>query len=198
MNVPLPSATEGVTDTETTAPEGAEDTTEQPETTEQPDGTETLPDESALGDAGKRALAAERKARKDAEKQLAELKREAERAKMTEQQRAADDLRQATEKAAAERLENLRLRAALKHGITDEYLDLIDGADGDAIEAKAAKVAALTKQGQERDAVPAIGSQPVHPGTASLPELIAAAEKDGNYALSGQLKAQLLSQSTKA
>jgi len=194
MNVPLPSATEGVTDTETTAPEGVEDTT-QPENTEQPTDQG---DETALGDAGKRALDNERKARREAEKQLAELKREAERTKMSEQEKAADDLRQATEAVETQRIENMRLTAALKHGIPVDDLDLIDGATEDVIEAKAAKVAALMKGQEQRDAVPAIGTQPGNPGTASLPELIAAAEKDGNYALSGQLKAQLLSQSTKA
>ena len=171
------------------------------DTTEQAaaEQAENQVDESALGDAGKRALVAERQARKAAEKKLAELKAEAERAKMSEQEKAAADLRQASEQAAAERLENLRLKAALKHGISAENVDLIGGSTEDAIESMAARVAALTKQGQEqRDAVPAIGSQPVHPGTASLPELIAAAEAEGNYALSGQLKARLLSQSTKA
>jgi hypothetical protein len=85
-----------------------------------------------LGDAGKQAIAAERKARKDAERKAAELAAkvdEFEKAKLSEKERAEKELadaqaaaKAAREEAAAAQLDALRHRIAAKNGVPAELL----------------------------------------------------------------------------
>lgn len=79
---------------------------------------------------------------------------EIEAANLTEAQRLTARAETA-EKALAEReTEALRLRIASKHGITGDYVDLVQGADEAAIEAAATKVASLiTKEPERKGAV---------------------------------------------
>jgi hypothetical protein len=106
--------------TTTTPPEPSPVTTTEPKPTDD------------LGDAGKRAIADERKARKEAERKAAELAArvdEFEKAKLTEKERAEKELadaqaaaKAAREEAAAAQLDALRHRIAAKNGVPAELL----------------------------------------------------------------------------
>lgn len=115
-----------------------------------------------LGDAGKRALAAERKARADAEKRAkaaeAELDK-ARKAQMTDQEKAVEAAKAEGRREAAMDVAAARIEAALTGVVKDpaaivEDLNLAryvgdDGkVDGDAIKALAEKYRSLGSQGQ--------------------------------------------------
>jgi len=128
-----------------------------------PNDQQQQSDES-LGDAGKRALEAERTARKQAEKELRDFKKaqqDAELAGKPEAERTAAQLKQATEALnaanaqAAEAARDLaRYKAAAKYGLTDEDVDFLTG-DPDEIEEKAKKLSArLGNAGQPRRPAP--------------------------------------------
>lgn len=115
------------------------------------DATNDTPTDD-LGDAGKKALDIERKARRDAERQLksaeARLKEIEDRDK-SEAQKANERAEAAEAALAAKEAETLRLTVASKHGITGDYLDLLSGADEAELEAKAQKVASLIESQQQ-------------------------------------------------
>lgn len=99
-----------------------------------------------LGEAGERALKAEREARAAAEKSAADLKRQLDAvnaANMTDLEKAqkeANDYKAAAEKAAADAL---RFRIAARHQISDENAELIlTGPDEATMERQAALWAA--------------------------------------------------------
>lgn len=101
-----------------------------------------------LGDAGKAALTAERKARKDAEKQLKELNarlQEIEDKDKSELERAQSRLAELEKQYGEERAQRLRLSVASQHAIPAEWMDLLTAADEEALTAQAAKVAQLVK-----------------------------------------------------
>lgn len=126
------------------------------------------PADAPLGDNGKKALSAEREARKAAEKERDDFKRKLDEiasANLSDLERAqkeAADARQAAERASAEAL---RLRVAAKHGITDEDADLfLTGSDLDTLERQAARLserapaataprADLTQGGKDKEAL---------------------------------------------
>jgi hypothetical protein len=118
-----------------TPPEPATDPA--PEPTPDPD----YPD--GLGDAGKKALDAERKARRDAEAKIKELEpqaakaRELEDAGKTEQQRLTDQRDAEKQRADKAEADAARYRAAMEHGLSAEDLDLLDGVPADKIEERA-------------------------------------------------------------
>lgn len=123
---------------------GNTDTTNQ----QQPQG-----DPDALGDAGKKALQAERDARTAAEKAAADLKRrldQIEAANMTDLDKAkkeAADAREAAEKANAEAL---RFRIAAKHQISADNAELIlTGPDEATMERQAALWASTAAANQQ-------------------------------------------------
>ncbi|MGW0016930.1 hypothetical protein ACWDUD_01540 [Rhodococcus sp. NPDC003382] len=103
-------------------------------------------DDEQLGEGGKKALDAERAARKAAEQEVAKYKAAAEKdrlAKLDDQQRA--EAERDAEKSRAEKLEaELAVeRAARKHGITDDKdLELLAGVPADKVEALAKRLAA--------------------------------------------------------
>lgn len=102
-----------------------------------------------LGDAGKKAIAAEREARKAAEKQAAEYAAKVkafEDAQKTEAERAAEALATAQRDAEAAKTEALRWRVAAKHGISDEDAEtFLTGTDEAAITRQAERLAAIGK-----------------------------------------------------
>lgn len=73
-------------------------------------------DPDALGDGGKKALDAERKAREAAEKKL----REYERKQMNDQERAQSELKEAREELERVRSEAVRARIQARYGIGDD------------------------------------------------------------------------------
>ena len=104
-------------------PENGASTTESTTGTEQGQQGATPADVAALGDPGKKAIAAEREARKaaeDAAKSLQAQLDEIRKAQMSDLEKAqatATEFQQAAEQARAEAL---RWRIAAKHGISDE------------------------------------------------------------------------------
>ena len=140
-----------------TAPNPPEPTEPTEPTQPAPTPPDPAPD-PALGDPGKKALAEERAARKAAEKQRAELEaklKEFEDRDKTEAQKLADRAVTA-EKAAAERdRELLRLRTALKFGISDEDAEtFLTAADEEALTRQAERLAALKAPTGPRTPVP--------------------------------------------
>lgn len=119
-------------------PETATDTTDATSTTDDPDA------------GAKKALVAEREARKAVEKELAGIKKAQEKA--AEEARLAklsdDEKRDEIAKAAAERAEAAEKalaveRAARKHGLTDDKdLELLEGLPADKVDAIAKRIAA--------------------------------------------------------
>lgn len=117
--------------------------------------------------------------KKRAEAQMSELEREKARAteleaKAAEAQKRADDLAH----------EKLRGQVAAKHHLTTEAMDLLTGADEAALEANAAKLAAIMKQ-------PAAAGTITHPAggqSPSVDEQINQALKAGNIRESIRLK----------
>jgi hypothetical protein len=101
-----------------------------------------------LGEAGRKALAEERQARKDAEKRLKELSdrlQSIEDKDKSELEKAQQRLAQFEKDLADERTRRLRLQAASEHGIPADYLDLLTGTDEAALKTQAEKLAALVK-----------------------------------------------------
>jgi len=118
----------------------------EPTTTEAP--TEAEQSESAeLGDAGKRALVAEREARKAAEKSAAEYAaklKELETANLSDLEKAQAAAKEYEAAAAKATAEALRWRVAAKHGISDEDAEaFLTGADEASITRQAERLAAL-------------------------------------------------------
>lgn len=105
------------------------------------------PDEAALGDAGKRALDAERQARKAAEKTAADALARVkafETEKLSDLERAQQQAKDAQEAAAKATTEALRLRLAARNGLSEEDAELfLVGTDEATLAAQAARVAAL-------------------------------------------------------
>jgi murein L,D-transpeptidase YcbB/YkuD len=129
---------------------------------QQTDATQN--DEGDLGDAGKKAIEAERKARKAAEKQVRDLQKaqaDAELAGKPEAERAQAAVNAANaerDAAFAERdaaqVELARYRAAAKYGLTDEDVEFLTG-DPDEIDGQAKRLSArLGAAGQPRRPAP--------------------------------------------
>ncbi len=132
----------------------AEDTTPQTDPTTPAESAtppaapaEPLIDEAALGDAGKRALDAERTARKAAEKAAADALAKVkafETEKLSDLEKAQQQAKDAQEAAAKATTEALRLRLAARNGLSEEDAELfLVGTDEATLTAQAARVAAL-------------------------------------------------------
>ena len=102
-----------------------------------------------LGDAGKKAIAAERARVKDLEKQLRDLKpladkaKELEDAKKSEQERLTEQLNAAKAEAEATKAELLRLRVAAEKGLPAELAARLQGGDEDELAEDADRLLAL-------------------------------------------------------
>lgn len=116
-------------------------TTEQPQAEEQPKET---PSDEPLGEGGKKALDAERIARRNAEQELAAARAELDkinRANETALEKAQREANEAKEAAATAAADALRLRVAAKHGISDEDADLfLTGTDEDTLNRQAERL----------------------------------------------------------
>lgn len=93
----------------------------------------------------KEALENSRKweARAKANKAAADKLTELEESKKSETQKLQEQLAQFQERASQAERDRERLSVIAKHGIPEEYHDLVHGTDADSLEASAAKVKAL-------------------------------------------------------
>lgn len=141
-------ADENTTDTDDTT---TSDTTtdEQQQSPEQESATDTsTKDDDKLGDGGKKALDAERAARKDLERELTRLRnaqKQADRDKLNETERAQAEAKDAAERAEAAERRAALLEAAVTHSLTKDELELLEDTPVDKVDARAKKLAALRK-----------------------------------------------------
>lgn len=122
-------------------PQAARASTDTPDTA--PEATDT-PD---LGDGGKKALEAERRARRQAEKaanDLAAKVKSYEDAQKSETERLTEQLEQYKATAAKAEAETLRLRVAAESGLPADLHEFLVGDDEDQLRAKAQKLMAAT------------------------------------------------------
>lgn len=127
-------------------------------------GDPAAADDANLGDAGKRALKAERDARTAAEKALAEAKAkldQIEAANMSDLERAQKEAADAKEAAAKATAEALRFRVAAQHGISDEDADLfLTGTDLDTLTRQATRLKERAPAGPQPDLSQGAGGVP--------------------------------------
>jgi hypothetical protein len=95
----------------------------------------------------------ERRARENATaaKRLAEL----EESRKTDQEKAAERASKAEQEAREARLDSLRYRAAVKHGIGEDAFDLLGSGEEDEITERAKRVGGLLAAAKERDGLKA-------------------------------------------
>lgn len=97
-------------------------------------------DDDKLGDNGKRALTSERRARREAEKQLNEIRTELAQyrdAEKTELQRAQEAAKRFESELSTTRVANARLMAAAVHNLPPDLIDLLGDGTEDEIDARA-------------------------------------------------------------
>lgn len=119
---------------------GQQDTGKSPE----PAKSKSSSDEDKLGDGGRRALQEERKARRDAEKNLTALQarlQEFEDRDKTDLQKAIERAEAAEQGASSMRVANTRLMAAATHNIPADLIDLLGNGTDEEIDARAALLA---------------------------------------------------------
>ena len=128
--------------------------------------------EAALGDPGKRALAAERDARRTAETALRDARARAEAAdaqhatELAEARKAAEE---ATAQAEAARVELAREQIARRHGLSDDDTALLTGS-AEHMEALAARLAATRPAGNpaiREGAMPQLNTTPAQEAAAA-------------------------------
>lgn len=93
-----------------------------------------------LGDSGKRALREERKARRDAERELKELRarlQEYEDRDKTELEKALERAKQYEQELAKARVMNARLMAAAEHNLPHDLIELLGDGTEEEIDARA-------------------------------------------------------------
>lgn len=170
---------------------------EEPQTarasTDTPDTAPDTPDTPDLGDGGKKALEAERRARRQAEKaanDLAAKVKSYEDAQKSETERLTEQLEQYKATAAKAEAETLRLRVAAESGLPADLHEFLVGSDEDELRAKAQKLMAATAAATAPRAPapdPTQGAKPGQ-GTAQLtradlarmtPQEIVAAQESG-------------------
>lgn len=129
----------------------SESTTESTDTEQQTQGE---PDEQ-LGEGGKKALTAEREARRTAEQTAAALQKQLDdinAANLSDLERAQQAATEAQTEAENARAEAARFRVAAKHGISDEDAELfLTGRDVDTLERQAARLVERTPTSPKPD-----------------------------------------------
>lgn len=117
--------------------------------------TQGEPADAPLGEGGKKALDAERTARKNAESLATDLQKQldainqANESAIEKAQREAKEAQDAATRATAEAL---RFRVAAKHGITDDDAELfLTGSDAETLERQAARLVERTPTGPKPD-----------------------------------------------
>ena len=189
-----------VTDTTDVDSGGADNkpATPDPDTEEPGEDTQDTPpkDSDALGDPGKKALNAERKARRDAEKALADMQAKVkafEQRDLSETERLTQQLAEAQAAAATATAEALKLRIATETGLDPELHEFLDGiTDEEQMRARAQKLAAKASASQPKQRPDfGGGKRGDDPNSiASLDQQIADAQKAGDHRLSIALKRQ--------
>lgn len=194
------------------------ETTGQPETGDETTGTPNDGGGQDLGDAGKKALAEERAARREAEKQRKELEaqlkelqplaakaKQLEDAKKSEAEKLNEKLTSAEKRAADAEQRLLRAEVAAEKGLSAAQAKRLVGATREELEADAddlltvfgssSKDGDTSKGGKGRTSPDRLrpGGMP-NPKEPSLAERIAEAEKAKDWATAQQLKAQQLMQ----
>jgi glycerol-3-phosphate dehydrogenase len=133
----------------------SEATTEQPTTEAEPQKQGDPAADAPLGEGGKKALEAERNARKAAEQVAADFKKrldEIEAANLSDLEKAQKQAQEAQEAATKATADAARFRIAAKHGISDEDADLfLHGTDAETLERQAAALVARTPNGPKPD-----------------------------------------------
>jgi len=172
-----------------------EDNTETVEAVESDSQPEPEP-KPTLADAGKKALAEERRRAAAAEKEAKALKARLdaiEAENLSREEKAVKERDEAAARAAQAEAEALRWRIAAKHGISDEDAELfLTGADEDTLSRQAERFQVLSAKTPKGTHVPGVGNQPTAP--ASLAEQIQAAERSGDFKLAISLKSQQLAE----
>lgn len=157
----------------------------------------TVEPDEVLGEAGKKALAAERKAARDAQRQLAEANarlQAIEDAGKSELEKALDKAAKAELAMIAARQEVDRERIARKFSLSDEDTDLLTG-DVEQMERLAARIAqTVTPPVPQPGVLPPVPGVDKVPDTRNVPihDQITAAEKAGEKDLVAVLKAMQL------
>lgn len=166
-----------MSDTPTTTPPAPEAPTEPDPTT--PPAAPPAPEPDDLGDAGKKALAAERTAKRAAEKRAAELEakvKEFEDASKTEAEKAAARA-EAAEKALAEvTAKAARLQVAAEVGVPADLVEFLTGSDEESLRAQAEKLMAATAANKAPRAPQPDPSQGAKPGGSTGPTQLARAD----------------------
>lgn len=122
----------------TQTPADTADTTIDTSTLDKPEPVKA--DEDKLGDNGKRALTSERKARREAEKQLNEIRAELAQyrdAEKTELQKAQEAAKRYESELTTTRVANARLMAAVAHDLPPDLIDLLGDGTDEEIDARA-------------------------------------------------------------
>lgn len=131
-----------------------------------------MPAPDPLGEGGKKALEAERAARKEAERAAAELAakvKEFEDAQKSEAERTAEALAEAQQRAAKAEAEALRLRIAAETELPADLHEFLAGDTEEELRAKAEKLKAATAAGVRRPQPdPSQGAKPNGNGPSQL------------------------------
>lgn len=101
-------------------------------------------EEDTLGDSGKRALMAERKAKRDAERRLRELQSQLQQytdRDKSELQKAVERAEAAERDASSVRVANARLMAAATYNLPPEWIDLLGDGTDEQIDERARRIA---------------------------------------------------------
>lgn len=159
----------------------------------QPDPGAPSSDPPSLGDAGKKALSEERKARRDAEKALAATQakvKEYEQRDLSEHDRLTQQLADATRRAETAETDALRLRIATEVGLDPDLHEFLDGiTDEEQMRARATKLAAKAAPGTPSPPDFGAGKRGDDPTSlASLDQQIDEALKNGDVRQSLALK----------
>ncbi|MFG3340539.1 hypothetical protein [Glycomyces sp. NPDC048151] len=195
----------------TNQPSAPADPTQQPgDPAANPAAGDPQPQDEPLGEGGKRALEAERKARSELEKQLKDLsdtyaplkglveairggKQGVADEDKTDVERLREELESIRAEADQERLSRLRLEVATEAGLTAQQAARLQGTTREELAADAAALKELFPAVQEGPRRPA--PDPTQGGRGAPPDLqtqIAAAEKAGDWQQAMALKNQML------
>lgn len=152
--------------------------------------------DSDLGDAGKKALDAERRRAHAAEREAKALKArldEIEAAQLSKEERLAKEAEAARAEAESERRESRRWKVAAQFGVPSEDAELIlTASDEETLTRQAQRYQELASRSIGGAPIPGIGNRPA--AMPSLQEQIRAAEVAGDFAQAMSLKAQQLAE----